>query len=200
MRPSITVVLLSLTLLGIFVFYQREKTSTSNPAARPEATIAASNLEADKEMAKYSAPKKPGVMTADAKKQMEEMRERASFLGSTAALLITEEVQRGMVNKAMIRLEQVYQPLFSKWGSTDAERKAVLDIIRGREARLISIRTAAQKEGGNAVLKSIRVIETERAGYAQEISELLGSDKMREFNELDTQDHNRFRVNLPARD
>lgn len=200
MKPSFTAVLLSLTLLGIFVFYQREKPSTSNPAARPEATTAASNLEADKEMAKYSAPKISGVMTADAKKQMEEMRERASFLGSTAALLITEEVQRGMVNKAMVRLEQVYQPLFSKWGSTDAERKAVLDIIRGREARLVSIRTAAQKEGSDAVLKSIRVIDAERVGYAQQIGELLGSDKMLEFIELDTQDHNRFRVNLPARD
>jgi hypothetical protein len=199
MKPSFTAVLLSLTLLGIFVFYQREKLSTNNPAARPEAT-AALNLEADKEMAKYSAPKKTGVMTADAKMQMEEMRERASFLGSTAALLITEEVQRGMVNKAMVRLEQVYQPLFSKWGLTDAERKAVLDIIRGREARLVSIRTAAQKEGSDAVLKSIRVIDAERVGYAQQIGELLGSDKMLEFIELDTQDHNRFRVNLPARD
>lgn len=145
-------------------------------------------------------PKKTGVMTEDAKRQVDEMREKTNLLGRKAALLMTEEVQRGMVNKAMERLEKVYLPLFNKWGSTDRERQAILDIIRGREARLTSIRTEAQKEGIDAVTKSIRVIVSERAAYAQELSLLLGAEKMREFAELDNREDNKFRIQLPARD
>lgn len=187
-------------LIGVFIFSQREKPLPNKPASRPITTARASNLEADKVVERYSETKKSGVMTEDAKRQVDEMREKTNSLGRKAALLMTEEVQHGMVNKAMQRLEQVYQPLFNKWNLSNADRQAILDIIRDREARLTSIRTNAQKEGINEVMKSIRVIEAERAVYIQEISLLLGPEKTREFAEVDSQDYNRFRVKLPARD
>lgn len=200
MKPILTAALLALPFLAIFVFYKTERPMVNQPANRPTAGATTASAEADKELAKYTAPQKTGVMTDDAKRQVKEMRENTSKLGTVAALLRTEEVQRGMVNKEMARLAQVYQPLFDKWSLTNAERQAILDILRRREATLTSIRTAAQKDGSEAVLKSIRVITSERARYAQEISQLIDSEKMREFNEVDTQDYNRLRVKLRTDD
>jgi len=200
MKPVITISLLSLPLFAIFVFYQGDKHLPASPIARPDASAAAANLEADREIVKYTAPRKPGVMTDEAKKEIASMRERTSELGQAAALLITEDVQRGMVNKTMKRLEQLYQPLFDKWGSSDADKQTILDIVRDREALFISIRTNAQKKGTDEVLKSSRVIEAERSAYTQKLTSLLGPERMFELKEVDTKDYNSFRVKLPARD
>lgn len=200
MKLSIAAALLSLPLISFFVFSTREESSPGHPAVLPDAPITASDLAADKEIEKYSAPSKKGVLTDDAQKQVAEMRAKTDALGRAAAILITEDVQRGMVINAMKRRMQVYQPLFDKWASGDAEMEAVLDVIRRREARLISLRTEAQKKGSVEVLKSIPVIDSERAVYAEELRLILDADKMREFDEIDTQENNRFRVKLPARD
>ncbi len=174
------VILLLITLLCISVFYTKEAVLPGKVASRRDDSAATVRAEAPKKVETYSAPEK-----SDAQKKIAKMTERTDFLGNSAAILMTEDVQRGMVNKAVTRLEQAYQPLFSKWGVTEANRMAVHDIIRAREARLISIRVAAQKEGIDAMLKSKKVIESERAGYALELSELLGAEKMRELALLD---------------
>lgn len=200
MKPPAVIVALLLSMFVFLVFHQGEKHTPEPSADRPSIAVTAVDLEADEEIERFISPKKSDVMTEAAKKQVEVMRERTSALGSAAALLITEEVQLGMVNKAMARLEELYLPLFNKWASPDAERQAILDIVREREARFISMRTAAQREGSEAVLKSIKLIEAERAAYAQRLGEFLGAERLRELTELDTQERSRFRVKLPDRD
>lgn len=200
MKPLLIVALLSLPLLGIFVFYQKENSVQDKPAARPIATTTALKSADDKKTATYHAPQESGVMTEDAKKQMSGMKEKTNFLGNSAAILMTEEVQRGMVNKAVSVWEQAYQPLFSKWGTTDADKRAVLDIVRRREARLISMRVAAQKKGIDAMSEAKRFIESERAGYAREISVFLDAEKVRELTELENREYSKFRTRGPARD